>query len=194
MLMPVPPEPPRAILVSQATPQLPLLAGSDPMILGTYRWTLAHSPSLQQLVLRLASAEPRARYRLVPGLDRNYGSLVIQATDEGYEVDVRVPILAWSRCGDALEPWIASALFLALETASKGKLKETDDPNHLRFLRDTMRAAFDFQAKVRSELVAADPERLKGLPDGASLYQSGYWPGSGSSQVSPRRPLPDGLR
>lgn len=164
------------------------------MILGTYRWTLARSPSLQQVVLRLASAEPKAKYRLVPGLDQNYGSLVIKATGEGYEVDVRVPILAWSRCGDALEPWIASALFLAMETASKGKLKETDDPNHLRFLRDTMQAAFDFQAKVRSELVAADPLRLKDLPDGASLYRSGYRPGSGSPQAPLRRPLPDGLR
>jgi len=190
----LPPPPPQAV---QAAAELPLLPGSDPLIFGTYQWTLAHSPSLRQLVRQLASAERKARYRLVPGLDRNYGRLVVLATDADYEIDIQIPVLAWNRCGDALEPWIASALYLALETASKGKLKETGDPHHLHFLDETMQAAFDFQSKVRKELVVADPERLKDLPDGARLYRLGFTPvpvAPGSSRVPSRRLLPPGLQ
>jgi len=193
MPIPLPPPPPQAV---QAAAELPLLAGSDPLVFGTYQWTLAHSPSLRHLVQQLAHAEPKARYRLVPGLDLNYGRLAVLATEAGYEIDIQVPVLAWNRCGDALEPWIASALYLALETASKGKLKETGDPHHLHFLDETMQAAFDFQTKVRKELAVADPERLKDLPDGARLYRLGFRPvplAPGSSRVPARRPLPPGL-
>jgi hypothetical protein len=153
---------------------LPLAPGSDPQILRVTRWTLAHSPSLQALVQRLAAADRKARYRLAPGLDAHYGRLLVQATDEEYEVEIQVPILPWSRCGDALEPWIASALYLALETATQGKFQETGDENRLRFLRETRNAAFTFQALVRRELVLADPERLKDLPNGEALYDSAF--------------------
>jgi hypothetical protein len=173
-----------------------MLPGSDPVVFRTYRWALGHSPSLRQLVRQLATAERKARYRLVPGLEPNYGRLVVLATEKEYEIDIQVPILGWNRCGDALEPWIASALYLALETASKGKLKETDNPHHLHFREGTMQAAFDFQAQVRRELVAADPVRLKDLPDGARLYRLGFRPlpvAPGASRVPNRRPLPDDL-
>ncbi len=177
-------------LASQASTDLPLLPGSDPRVLGAYRWTLAHSPSLRQLVRQLAAAERKARYRLVPGLEPNYGRLLVLPTESEYEVDVQVPILAWNRCGDALEPWIASALYLALETAAKGKVQETDDENRLRFLRETRNAAFTFQAQVRRELVLADPERLKDLPNGEALYDSGFAPPKEPSGGPQRRALP----
>ncbi|HJW43149.1 MAG TPA: hypothetical protein VJ463_01755 [Geothrix sp.] len=170
---------------------LPMLPGSDPLIHSTYTWTLAHSPSLQDLVRKLILAERKARYRFVPGLEQRYGRLVVLVTKQEYEIDIQVPILAWNRCGDALEPWIASALYLAYETASKGKLEETANPNHFHFLKETMRAAFAFQGMVRRELVAADPERLKDLPDGERLYESGFRPVLDTSGRPLRRPLPE---
>jgi len=193
--MPIPLQPPPLQAV-QAVAELPLLPGSDPLLFGTYQWTLAHSPSLRQVVWQLAHAERKARYRLVPGLGRNYGRLVVVVTEADYEIDIQVPVLPWNRCGDALEPWIASALYLALETASRGRLKEAGDAHHLHFLDETVQAAFDFQAQVRKELAAADPERLKDLPDGARLYRLGFRPvpvAPGSSGVPSRRPLPPGL-
>ncbi len=181
----VPPPPPPA-----EAGGLPLAPGSDPQILGAYRWAVAHSPSLQAAIQRLTAADRKARYRLTPGLDAHYGRLRVQATDEEYEVEVQVPILPWSRCGDALEPWIASALYLALETAAKGKVQETDDEHRLRFLRETRNAAFTFQAQVRRELVLADPERLKDLPNGERLYDSGFAPARDPSGSPARRALP----
>lgn len=178
----LPPPPPGA--------ELPLLPGSDPMVLNAYHWALHHSPSLQEVVRKLVKAERKARYRLVPGLDKNYGRLLVLVTNDEYEVDLQVPILAWNRCGDALEPWIASAVYLALETAGKGRFRETSDPNYFRFEQDTMRAAFDFQAQVRKELAAADPSRLKDLPDGEQLYSSGFPPTVNASGQVVRRPLP----
>jgi hypothetical protein len=198
------PAPPPSVQAPQAAPELPLLPGSDPLIFGTFQWAVAHSPSLQQLVRQLAAADRKARYRLVPGLDQNYGRLRIQAIEDTYDIDIEVPILAWRRCGDGLEPWIASALFLAMETASKGKYRETSDPQHLHFVNETKNAAFAFQAKVRKELAASDPERLKGLPDGEVLFRFAFLPGlyppSGSTamprfSVKPdRRGLPAGVR
>lgn len=170
--------------------ELPMLPGSDPLVLGAYHWALRHSPSLLEVVRKLVKAERKARYRLVPGLDKNYGRLVVLVTNDEYEVDLQVPILAWNRCGDALEPWIASAVFLALETAGKGRFRETSDPNYFRFEQDTMRAAFAFQAQVRKELTAADPSRLKDLPDGERLYSSGFPPTVNASGQAVRRPLP----
>jgi hypothetical protein len=181
-----------------------MLPGSDSMIFGTYQWALAHSPSLQALLRQLAVADKKARYRLVPGLDPNYGSLLVHPTDEMYDIDIRVSILAWRRCGDALEPWIASALFLALETASKGNCRETSNPQHLHFVSETRKGAFAFQAKVRQELAASDPERLKDLPDGLLLHSYGFKPGvypvSGSkkspdfSRLPRCRLLPNGVQ
>lgn len=170
--------------------ELPLLPGSDPMVLSAYTWALHHSPSLAEAVRKLAKAERKARYRLVPGLDPNYGRLLVLVTDHDYEIDLQVPILAWNRCGDALEPWIASVIYLALETAERGKLRETRDPNHFRFERDTMRGAFAFQAQVRKELAAADPERLKDLPDGERLYQAQFPARLDATGRPVRRPLP----
>lgn len=196
----LPPPPPPAV---QAVSELALLPGSDPMILGTFQWTLAHSPSLQEVVRKLPAADRKARYRLVPGLLQNYGGLRVRPLEEIYDIDIEVPILAWSRCGDALEPWVATAFFLALETASKGKHKETGDPQHLLFIRETRDGAFAFQAKVREELAAADPARMKDLPDGLVLYnhafQPGLYPPAGSklgirfSMTPKRRALPDGV-
>lgn len=170
--------------------ELPMLPGSDPLVLGAYHWALHHSPSLQDVVRKLVKAERKARYRLVPGLDKNYGRLVVLVTNDEYEVDLQVPILAWNRCGDALEPWIASVVYLALETAGKGRFRETGDPNRFLFERDTMRATFAFQAQVRKELTAADPSRLKDLPDGEQLYSAGFPPTVNASGQAVRRPLP----
>lgn len=191
MLQVPPPAPPQAL---QVLTEMPLLPGSDPMLLGAFQWAFKHSPSLSQLVQRLVLAERKARYRFVPGLDSNFGRLVVEPTRDGYDIDIEVPIIAWNRCGDALEPWIASSLLLAFETASKGRLLETRDPKHFQFLRETMEAAFAFQAKVRKELVAADPERLKDLPDGQRLYESGYRPSPFVNGSPRRRALPDGLK
>ncbi len=185
---------PSTYQAADSTAILPLLPGSDPLVLVTYQWAVAHSSSLGQLVRLLATVEPRARYRLMPGMDPNYGRLIVHPTKDGYEIDIEVSTLAWSRCGDALEPWIASALFLAFETASKGRFGVTDDSHHLRFLNESMQAAFEFQAKVRKELVASDPERLKDLPDGAQLYRSGFRPRRVSNGVPERRALPSGLK
>ena len=187
--------PPQAPVVLPSTTlvtseELPLLPGSDPMILGVYQWTVAHSPSLQQVVRQLARAERKARYRLMPGLDLNYGRLVVEATGEAYDIDIQVAVLPWRRCGDALEPWIATAVFLALEAASKGDLQVTHDSHRLTFLNQTRAAAFAFQAKVRKELVMADPLRLKGLPDGLVIFQRGF-PSSFNASSPPRqRALP----
>jgi len=195
-----PPQPPAQAM--QATVEMPLLPGSDSMILETFQWTLAHSPSLQEVVRKLPGADRKARYRLVPGLLQNYGALRIRPLDDIYHIDIEVPVLAWLRCGDALEPWVATAIFLALETASKGKHKETNHPQHLLFIRETRERAFAFQARVREELTAADPLRLKDLPDGQVIYgfafQAGRYPPAGSkpvvrfSQTPKRRALPGG--
>ncbi|NWJ42270.1 MAG: hypothetical protein HXX12_15005 [Geothrix sp.] len=198
------PTPPPPTQVVQLTPDLPLLPGSDPMILGAYQWALAHSPSLQQVVSQLPGADRKARYRLVPGLDPDYGSLLVGAPGDIYEIDIRVTTLPWIRCGDAIEPWIASAIYLALETATNGRWRETGDKQKLRFTHETRQGAFALQAKVRTELMAADPERLKDLPDGELLFRYGFQPGvyppSHSrrmpefSRTPTRRGLPKGMR
>src|SRR5512133_570815 len=192
--------PPQAV---QRAAELPLLPGSDAIILRAFQWALAHSPSLQQVVRQLPGADRKARYRLVPGMAPNYGELRIRPLEDIYDIDIVVPILAWSRCGDALEPWVASALFLALETASKGRYKETGDPQHFHFIGKTREGAFAFQAKVREELALADPVRMKDLPDGQLIYRyefkPGTYPPSASrdvprfSKAPVRRPLPPGV-
>ncbi len=103
----------------------------------------------------------------------------------------------------SLEPWVATAFFLALETASKGKYKETKDPQHLLVIRETREKAFAFQAKVREELTTANPARMKDLPDGLLIYNYAFKPGRypvPDSQQKPkfdlipkRRVLPDGV-
>jgi len=194
-MLPHVPPPPSEILVAPAA--VPLLPGSDPLMLGTYRWTLAHSPSLQKVVRQLAAAERKARYRLVPGLNPNFGGLLVRVTPEAYEIDLQVSMLAWSHSGDALEPWVATTLFLALEAASKGKLKETGDPQHLHFLDATKQAAFAFQDQVRKELALADPERLKDLPNGARLFELGFRPlpkAPGVPAVPVPRAIPPGVQ
>lgn len=181
-MLPHLPPPPAHVLQVQA--DLPLLPGSDPIILSAFRWTLAHSASLRDLLPKIASAEPRARYRLLPGFEQNYGKLIVHPTADAYDVDVLVPILPWRQCGDALEPWIAGALYLAWYAAGDGHLRGTTSRDHLAFLPRTRKAAFAFQAQVRKELVAADPERLKDLPDALELYLTGFRP--------PLRPTPYG--
>ena len=119
--------PPPPVQITQAQAEMPLLPGSDPVILAVFQWALAHSPSLREVVRQLPAADRKARYRLVPDLDANYGNLRIQATGDLYHIDIGVSFLDWSRCGDALEPWVATALFLALETARHGKVRETGE-------------------------------------------------------------------
>ncbi|MCE1203130.1 MAG: hypothetical protein LWW79_00765 [Holophagaceae bacterium] len=191
------PPPPAQITLAQV--EMPLLPGSDPVILAAFHWTLLHSPSLRGVVSQLPAADRKARYRLVPDLDSNYGYLRIQATGDLYHIDIGVSFLGWSRCGDALEPWVATALFLALQTARHGKVRETGNPQALRFIRETQAEAFAFQAKVREELAAADPVRMKDLPDGELLYKHAFKPGvyppaaskdiPRFSQTPTRRPL-----
>jgi len=194
--------PPPPVPITQAQVEMPLLPGSDPVILAVFHWALVHSPSLREVVRRLPAADRKARYRLVPDLDANYGNLRIQATGALYHIDIGVSFLGWSRCGDALEPWVATALFLALETAQHGNVRETGNPQALRFILETKADAFAFQARVREELAAADPVRMKNLPDGELLYKNAFRPGvyppAGSkdlprfSQTPKRRPLPEG--
>lgn len=191
MLLYVQPPPPAAVYSSE---ELPLLPGSDPLILAAYQWTVAHSPSLQQVVRQLTKVERKARYRLTPGLDLNYGRLLVSTTEEEYHIDIQVPILPWRRSGDALEPWIASALFLALEIASKGEFRDTHDPDKYRFFKKTRFAAFAFQAKVRQEIFAFDPDRLRDMPDGSILFQQGFPATSRTTKGLKQRPLPDGLK
>jgi hypothetical protein len=77
-----------------------------------------------------------------------------------------------------------------MKTASEGGFRQTRDPNRLQFLEKTRFEAFAFQAKVRKELMAADPERLKDLPDGSVLFRRGFPVTSRSGKVSTQRPLP----
>ncbi len=182
---------PPAQQATAAMPELPLLPDSDPMLLGAYQWTVAHSPSLQAVVRQLATTDKKAHYRLVPGLDAKF-SLTVSPTQDGYEINVEVPVLAWSQCGDAVEPWIASALFLMLEAISKEKYREQSGSKSYALLRESVSASFAFQNRVKKELVAADPERLRDLPDGRALYESRFRPRSSASpsERPARRALP----
>jgi hypothetical protein len=154
-----------------------------------YQWTLEHSPSLQQVVQELVHSDRKARYRLVPGLDDRY-TFLVRPTAREYEIDVEIPILAWRQCGDALEPWIASTLFLVLEVTKKEQYRTFADENHLAFLKGSIAASFAFQRKVKDELVKADPMRLKDLPDGARIYASRFEPARWRSRQ--QRWLPGG--
>lgn len=185
----LPPEPP-ALAAPQALSELPLLPGSDPAILATYRWTLAHSSTLQEVVRRLAKADRKARFRLVPGFEERYDILVVP-TQEEYEIDIRVPILGWTRCEDALEPWIASSLFLAVEIVEKERYRHRKVAREVAFLKGSIQASFTFQRKVREELQAADPERLKNLRDGSGIYLSRFAPSIFGARQ--RRALPAGI-
>lgn len=165
---------PPNLVAPEPLPELPLLPGSDPQILGTYKWTVAHSPSLQVVVRELVRAERKARYRLCVGLDASYGRLLVRPTKEEYHIDIQVPILAWARCEDALEPWIAMSLYLARTIATEGALSKGSDPYSLGFPKKTKSAAFEFQKIIRNEIVISDPVRLKDLPDGLALFESGF--------------------
>lgn len=178
--------PPQA---SNSVSELPLLPGSDPLVLGAYRWTVVHSVSLQEVVRQLAAADTKARFRLLAGLSEKY-DFTIFTTNDGYQIDIAVPVLAWTRCGDALEPWIASSLFLALEVVRKEKYRSNPDSNQHSFLQESIWDSFKFQGRVRKELLISDPVRLKDLPDGSSLYKSRFRPASASSGPPSRRPLP----
>lgn len=178
--------------------ELPLGPGSDPLILDVYQWTVAHSASLQRVVQQLAAADRKARYRLLPGLGDRF-SFTIAAAEGESQITLEVPVLAWAKCGDPLEPWIASSLFLALEVISKENHRANPDPHRYDFLRSSIRASFAFQRAVRKELQAADPVRLKDLPDDLVLYESGFQTPAGRSASprtaasrhgSPRAPLP----
>lgn len=166
---------PPAQQVALPAAELPLLPGSNPLILGTYQWTLARSPSLQQVVRELARADRKARYRLIPGLGDGY-TFVVTPVNEEYEIDIEVPVLPWRQCGDALEPWIASSLFMVLEVVKNEKYRAHSRQNILTFLPGSVSASFIFQSKVKKELQASDPERLKDLPDGARIYHSHFAP------------------
>lgn len=157
------------------TTELPLFPGSDPEILAAYEWTLAHSPSLQQVVHQLANSDQKARYRLIPGYGTRYNMVVTPINGE-YIISIEVPILAWEHCEDALEPWIASALFVALEVINKEKYLERAKGKSHSILTSAINASFIFQRKVKIELALADPKRLKDLPDGARIYESGFRP------------------
>lgn len=184
---------PPPIQAPNPVPELPLQPGSDPLILGAYRWTVTHSASLQGVVRQLAAADRKARYRLLPGLGDRF-SFTIAARDGEYQIDIEVPILAWTRCGDALEPWIASSLFLVLEVVSREKYRADPDPHRYFFTKSSIRASFAFQREVRKELQAMDPVRLKDLPDGAVIYDSGFQAPASLRERPWRRPLPDGWR
>lgn len=182
-------QPPVQQVVETVT-ELPLAAGSDPVILDAYRWALAHSPSLQQVVQQLAGADRKARYRLLPGLDPQY-TLLITPTNQEYEIDVRVPVMGWRVCGDALEAWIASTLFLVLEVVKDEKYRTRGGKEPMAFLRGSIAASFAFQHRVKQELEKADPGRLKDLPDGARIYAAQFNPHRWSSRK--QRALPGGL-
>jgi len=184
---------PPSIVAPEPLPELPLLPGSDPQLLETYRWTLAHSQSLQAVVRELARAERKARYRLCVGLDASYGRLFVRPTDEEYHIDIQVPILGWARCEDALEPWIASSLYLARIVATEGALTRASEPYSLNFPKKTKSAVFAFQKIIRSELAVSDPVRLGNLPDGLELLASGFYPPTLPMRKlrPPRRPLPN---
>ncbi|WP_306591161.1 hypothetical protein [Geothrix sp. 21YS21S-4] len=184
-----PPQPP-ALIGPESVVELPMYPGSDPMILATYRWVLAHSPSLREVVRRLARADKKARFRLVPGLGDRYDFL-ITPTPVDYEIEIQVPILGWTRCEDALEPWIASSLFLALEVVEKERYRDRSARGYLAFLDGSLHGSFVFQRKVRQELQAVEAERLKDLPDGPGLYRSGFRPSPQWNRQ--RRALPDGV-
>jgi len=158
------------------TPELPMFPGSDPEILAAYEWTLAHSPSLQQVVRKLANSDKKARYRLISGGLATRYNMTVTAIDEGYVITIVVPVLGWMRCEDALEPWIASALFVALEVINKENYIERTRWKSHSILTKSVNASFVFQQKVRDEIIAADPERLKNLPDGVLLYRWGFPP------------------
>lgn len=177
------PPPPPAVIHSI---ELPLLPGSDPQVLAAYRWAVAHSPSLREVVRRLALSDRKASYRLLPG----FSTFILQVAPRGngYEVEVEVPILAWTHCGDALEAWVASALFIALEVIDREQYRAAPRQIRLAILDASVRSAFPFQRQVKRELQAADPERLKDLPDGWTLYQSHFTPPH--SERPARRPLP----
>lgn len=182
-------QPPVQQVVETAT-ELPLAPGSDPLILDAYRWTLAHSPSLQQVVQQLVGADRKARYRLLPGLDPQY-TFLITPTNQEYEIDVRVPVLGWRVCGDALEAWIASTLFLVLEVVKDEKYRAHGGKEPMTFLRGSIAASFAFQNRVKQELEKADPGRLKDLPDGARIYATQFVPDRWRSRK--QRALPGGL-
>jgi hypothetical protein len=187
--MPIYCQPPAQQVVEAAT-ELPLAPGSDPLILDAYRWTLAHSPSLQQVVQQLARTDRKARFRLLPGLEKKY-TFWITPTDQEYEIDVEVPVLGWRVCGDALEAWIASSLFLVLEVVKDEKYRVHGSREPMTFLRGSIAASFAFQNRVKEELEKADPGRLKDLPDGARIYAAQFDPRRWSSRR--QRALPGGL-
>ncbi|HJV47808.1 MAG TPA: hypothetical protein VJ549_00905 [Geothrix sp.] len=182
--------PPFVFEAPTPTAELPLLPGSDPMILETYKWTLAHSPSLQELVKKLALADRKAKYRLCPGLEPNYGKIVIHPTAEDYHIDIQVPTTPWARYGDALEPWIASALFLACEIAVHGAIRDATDSYCLVFYKKSEKAAFAFQKEVRKEIEHADPVRLQNLGTGLELFHTSFKSILDIKAPPQRRPLP----
>jgi hypothetical protein len=167
---------PPAIQESQpGMPQLPWFGDSDPRLMRVYEWTLAHSETLRRVVAKLPRAEPKARFRLQPGGEVSYGKLLVQRTKDTYDLTLVVPVKAWQVCGDALEPWVASTFFLALECAERGEVNSTRSPRHYTVSNQTGNRLFAFQSRVRFELAREDSVRLGGIPDsGRALFESRF--------------------
>jgi len=167
-----------------ALTELAWFGESDPMLMDLFRWLLARLPSLQKVVIELVKAEPKALFRLMPDFEVRYGRMTLAKTATHYEITLLVPVLPWTRAHDALEPWVASTVFLALGAARRGGVRGTRDPQTYRWDPQAEQQAFAFQAQVRAELRSLDPSRYGDLPDGQKLYQKGF-----PTLQQPRRPL-----
>lgn len=155
------------------------------MLMDSFQWMLSRLPGFQKVVIELANAEPKAYYRLVPDLKVSYGRMTLAKTSTHYEITLLVPVLPWSRSHDALEPWVASTVFLALDAARRGGVLSTRDPQTYHWDTEVQQHTFAFQTQIRAELRILDPNLYGDLPDGLKLFKKGF-----PSLQQPRRPLP----
>ncbi|HJV49584.1 MAG TPA: hypothetical protein VJ549_09950 [Geothrix sp.] len=175
-------------------PQLTWFGQSDPRLMRIFEWTLAHSASLRRVVARLPVAEPKARFRLLPGREAPLGELLLVRTEETYDLTLLVPVNGWEKYGDALEPWVASTFFLALDCAERGEVNPTGRPRSFTVTSEVYSRLSTFQYEVRAELAREDPERLDIMPVGGRAYIDDMVRGRlRRRSPSKRIPFPDGL-
>ncbi|HJV49582.1 MAG TPA: hypothetical protein VJ549_09940 [Geothrix sp.] len=135
-----------------------------------YEWTVAHSASLRRVVARLPQVEPKARFRLQPGKEATFGQLLLTRTQETYDLTLLVPVRGWEEGGDALEPWLASTFFLALDCAERGEVHATGVGRGYGISSQVEDRLSAFQYTVRAELAEADPARLSTMPVGGQAF------------------------
>lgn len=148
-----------------------ILPSSNPHLIETLKSLETNSETVRNILTALWVEQPKVQLELQTTSKQTFGAVMVIKTSSSYQLRLFVQEQPYLQKHDALEPWLGSMLFMALEISRSADVNQVDDYTY-SFKNALIKKMCKTQDIIRNELNNSGLPLFKNLSlDGQYMYR-----------------------